>query len=123
MNTYFHNWWENKYKSKLGLIENAFKEVAEAAWNASEAISLKAFGSIEFPLPKPGDEIYISSGDDYFGGLAKIKTVTIGMSGGEPTYDISVEEVPRVLWNYKYIYENQDILKTLYPHRAKMEER
>lgn len=53
------------------------------------------------PLPKVGDDIYVPSAlhlsrgrDDVVGGLARVKSVSRHMSGGEQVHFISVNEIP-----------------------------
>lgn len=53
------------------------------------------------PLPKVGDDIYVSSAlhlsrghDDVVGGLARVKSVSKQISGGEQVHFISVKEIP-----------------------------
>ena len=73
------------------------------------------------PLPKVGEDIYIEGAmylshgiDDYNGGLAKVSKVKKGISGGEDTHYVSVEELPGHSWNWEYLAEEQDDLKKEY---------
>lgn len=62
--------------------------------------------------PKIGDKIYIHSSfhisrgsDDYVGGLATISKIYDGISAGDKTWFIDIEEVPGVGLNYEMLME------------------
>ena len=69
-------------------------------------------------LPKVGEDIYVQTAlhlshghDDVVGGLARVKSVSLGMSAGKQVHFVSVEEIPgRFNWEQHLALE-QDALK------------
>lgn len=66
-------------------------------------------------LPQIGQKIYIPTSlylghgrDDFAGGLCKICRIQFGISGGEKTIFITVEERPNCQYNWDYIRKNQE---------------
>lgn len=68
--------------------------------------------------PAIGESIYIRSSsyidhgeDDVAGGMATISEVRLSTSGGEPTYFVSVREIPGASYNYTMLLQEQDNLR------------
>lgn len=68
--------------------------------------------------PKIGDKIYVDTHlylshgvDDVVGGLATVSEVKRGISGGEPTYYVSVKEHPGDEYNWEFLSQDQEKLK------------
>lgn len=71
------------------------------------------------PLPKVGDDIYISTVgylghgiDDFQGGLCKVIKVAEGTSAGKKTHYVTVAERPSTKYNWKFLAIKQNELKT-----------
>lgn len=70
-------------------------------------------------VPKVGDDIYVPLAlymdhgrDDRMGGLAKVVSVSYGMSGGKKVHNIRVEEFPDCVFCWEYcLAEKQDELR------------
>lgn len=70
------------------------------------------------PLPKVGDDIYVDTigylghgVGDFQGGLCKVIEVEEGISGGEETHYITVDERPNTSYNWELLCLKQDELK------------
>ncbi len=68
--------------------------------------------------PEPGDMIYVDTHlymsigvDDVEGGLATVSKVTMGVSAGNPTPFVSVDEHPGHSYNWVMLSERQEHLK------------
>jgi hypothetical protein len=68
-------------------------------------------------VPKAGDEIYIPSSDDHFGGKAWIKEVVLGRSAGEPCWFVTTAEAPGSSYNYSILLEDQKELSERFGDR------
>lgn len=74
---------------------------------------------LDLTVPKVGEDIYVGSrfyvshaADDFVGGLAKVKKVTEGISGGKPCVWIEIEEQPGAQWNWDFLGKEQEELQT-----------
>ena len=70
------------------------------------------------PPPKVGDEIYVDGylgiSGDFDGGLCKVASVKIGISAGQPTWFVTVEEWDTWSSNWVLLREEQDKLRAKY---------
>ncbi len=65
-------------------------------------------------IPKIGDMRYIYTTDDINGGLARIITVEVGISGGEKNPFVRFDIFPRASFNWKFLKERQEDLQKSY---------
>lgn len=76
--------------------------------------------------PKVGDDIYVPTAlhlsrgsDDVMGGLAKVVSVGVEMSGGEQVHFVSVEEVPGFFnWEQGLASKQKELKKRFGKNRA-----
>lgn len=76
------------------------------------------------PPPEVGTDIYVRSAyylshgaDDFEGGLCKVTKVYAGVSAGEPTWFVEIEERPGHSYNWAMLREEQDKLKAQHGDR------
>ena len=74
-------------------------------------------------VPVVGEIIWVPHGDDHHAGWGIVSVVKDGISGGEPTIYVSVEELPAMSYNWVYLEPKQAKLRKDYPHRAKEDDR
>lgn len=75
-------------------------------------------------IPQVGEIIWVGHGDDHHAGWAIVSRVDLkGVSGGEPTVNVGVEELPSMTWNWTYLEPKQEELRKSYPHRARRDDR
>ncbi len=74
-------------------------------------------------VPVVGEIIWVPHGDDHHAGWGIVSVVKEGISGGEPTIMVSVEELRAMSYNWTYLEPKQEKLRKDYPHRAKEDDR
>jgi hypothetical protein len=65
-------------------------------------------------VPSVGDEIYVPSGSEEWGGKAIITDVDEGISAGKPTINVRVDEHPGVSYNWQFLEPSQPELARMY---------
>lgn len=80
--------------------------------------------SLESSKPVIGQDVYVGTKlflghgrDDFQGGLCKIIKIEEGLSGGEKTYFVGVEERHGCLYNWEHLQENQAKWKKEYGNK------
>jgi hypothetical protein len=73
------------------------------------------------PPPAVGSDIYVRTSrylshgrDDFQGGLCKVAKVTTGISAGQLTWFVEVEERPGTSYNWEILRDEQAKLKSKY---------